>query len=231
MPNGHSNPADMYFGCLDGDWNADHDAVFGEFGSDNADLWSEVYVGRAADALQCRSQRDGQQRSKITSGRSTWASPKEGAIPGGSALPVRLDDGPISLDGAQLAECVRISDSGPPGLVVNRNYQNPGWPGSEQRDAAGRHRFDEHRLHDSCHSRGARLPLQHVVRRCEHSQRRCRCADQRRQLMNLNLLNCTSSAFTYEAIRRALSAQSQWRRRLRGSGPTTAHFRQWPPIT
>src|SRR5262245_33273594 len=45
-PGGHSNPADMYFGCLDGDWNADHDAIFGEFGSDNADLWEEVYVGR-----------------------------------------------------------------------------------------------------------------------------------------------------------------------------------------
>ena len=28
--NGHSNPADMYFGCLDGDWNADHDAQFGD---------------------------------------------------------------------------------------------------------------------------------------------------------------------------------------------------------
>ncbi|HKW14606.1 MAG TPA: C25 family cysteine peptidase [Candidatus Krumholzibacteria bacterium] len=41
--------ADMYLGCLDGDWNADHDDVFGEespTGIDNPDLYAEVYVGR-----------------------------------------------------------------------------------------------------------------------------------------------------------------------------------------
>jgi hypothetical protein len=40
-------PVDMYFACLDGDWNADHDEHFGEGGSvDNTDLYAEVYVGR-----------------------------------------------------------------------------------------------------------------------------------------------------------------------------------------
>ena len=46
---GEQLPADMYFGCLDGDWNADHDDVFGEetpTGNDNPDLYAEVYVGR-----------------------------------------------------------------------------------------------------------------------------------------------------------------------------------------
>ena len=41
-------PVDMYFGCVDGDWNADHDELFGEPGptADAPDLYQEVYVGR-----------------------------------------------------------------------------------------------------------------------------------------------------------------------------------------
>src|SRR5262245_41820513 len=43
---GHELPVDMYFGNLDGDWNGDHDDVWGEFGVDAADLYAEVYIGR-----------------------------------------------------------------------------------------------------------------------------------------------------------------------------------------
>ncbi len=49
---GESIPADMYFGCLEGNWNADGDAAFGE-GTYNAepgdqcDLFFEVSIGRA----------------------------------------------------------------------------------------------------------------------------------------------------------------------------------------
>lgn len=39
-------PADLYYADLDGDWNADEDAIFGEL-SDNVDLYPDVYVGRA----------------------------------------------------------------------------------------------------------------------------------------------------------------------------------------
>lgn len=45
-------PTDMYFSCLDGNWNADGDSLWGEaFHSlsdkgDEADLYSEVFVGR-----------------------------------------------------------------------------------------------------------------------------------------------------------------------------------------
>ncbi|MBM3434849.1 MAG: hypothetical protein FJY07_01380, partial [Bacteroidetes bacterium] len=63
-PNGPFIPADMYFACLDGNWNADGDATFGEAdwdrhndgtfaytGSsttnlDDVDRWPEVYLGR-----------------------------------------------------------------------------------------------------------------------------------------------------------------------------------------
>ncbi len=49
-------PCDMYFSCLDGNWNADGDSLFGEgYASpedlgDNVDLLPEVYVGRATVA-------------------------------------------------------------------------------------------------------------------------------------------------------------------------------------
>jgi hypothetical protein len=39
-------PVDMYFSCLDGNWNADGDYVFGEAG-DDCDMADEVMLGRA----------------------------------------------------------------------------------------------------------------------------------------------------------------------------------------
>ena len=48
-----SIPTDMYFACLDGSWNADGDAIFGESAvdptnlRDSTDLYAEVFVGRA----------------------------------------------------------------------------------------------------------------------------------------------------------------------------------------
>ena len=43
-------PSDLYFGCLDGSWNGDGDAFWGELydGENGGDIdwFSEVYVGR-----------------------------------------------------------------------------------------------------------------------------------------------------------------------------------------
>jgi hypothetical protein len=43
-------PVDMYFACLDGSWNGDHDDVWGEpplgGANDDVDLYAEVYLGR-----------------------------------------------------------------------------------------------------------------------------------------------------------------------------------------
>jgi hypothetical protein len=45
-------PTDMYFSCLDGNWNADGDTLWGEAyhnqsdTGDDADIYSEVYIGR-----------------------------------------------------------------------------------------------------------------------------------------------------------------------------------------
>jgi chitodextrinase len=42
--------ADLYFACLDGSWNADHDAKWGEVNVDDTDLYAELYVGRLPTA-------------------------------------------------------------------------------------------------------------------------------------------------------------------------------------
>ncbi|MFO7959195.1 MAG: C25 family cysteine peptidase [Candidatus Brocadiia bacterium] len=39
-------PTDLYYGALDGTWDADGDGVFGEAGEDDVDLLPEVWVGR-----------------------------------------------------------------------------------------------------------------------------------------------------------------------------------------
>ncbi|MFH1849109.1 MAG: C25 family cysteine peptidase [archaeon] len=47
----NSLPSDLYYGCLDGSWNYDNDALFGEYNDGisgaEVDLYAEVYIGRA----------------------------------------------------------------------------------------------------------------------------------------------------------------------------------------
>ncbi len=45
-------PTDMYYAALDGDFNADHDALFGEQPADAPDLWPELNVGRLPVSTQ-----------------------------------------------------------------------------------------------------------------------------------------------------------------------------------
>jgi len=45
-PDQETIPSDMYYACLDGDWDFDGDGVFGEK-EDSVDLFADVYVGRA----------------------------------------------------------------------------------------------------------------------------------------------------------------------------------------
>ncbi len=46
MEGNHLVPTDNYYGCLDGDWNADNDGYWGEYPSDNVDFNFDIYVGR-----------------------------------------------------------------------------------------------------------------------------------------------------------------------------------------
>ncbi len=45
-------PSDLYYGCLDGNWNADGDGLWGEYPVDQPDLYPEVLIGRFPAELQ-----------------------------------------------------------------------------------------------------------------------------------------------------------------------------------
>lgn len=45
-PREDSLPCDLYYSCLDGNWDADGDGVFGEI-EDSVDLYPDIYIGRA----------------------------------------------------------------------------------------------------------------------------------------------------------------------------------------
>jgi len=104
-----SIPADLYFACLDGNWNADGDANFGEpqefpNPGDMADFAEEVYIGRATVTTQAGAQTfvekvmiyEGADANADYANRALFAA--EVLFP--SAYP---EGGPITLDGAQYA--------------------------------------------------------------------------------------------------------------------------------
>ena len=117
---GRNLPADMYFGCLDGDWNTDHDAVFGEYGEDDTDLYSEVYVGR----LPTRSNAEASLMiTKVTNYElpAHLGYGKKILLLGEVLFPTDYDPGEtITLNGADIAEYVRGSWLTDPALDVLR---------------------------------------------------------------------------------------------------------------
>lgn len=129
-------PTDLYFQCLDRNWNADGDSLFGEaplnfVGGDNVDMYPELNVGRvtvanasdvAAWVAKVRAFQDAPPADFCTKALllgevltpSDW-------IPG--------DPRVISLDGASILEA--MVPSIPSGFTVTRQYQNTaGFPGS-----------------------------------------------------------------------------------------------------
>jgi len=201
---GRANPADMYFGCLDGDWNADHDAVFGEYGSDDADLWAEVYVGRLptrsnAEVNVMVGKIENYEMPQNTAFAKKVLFLAEVLFPADYQPP-----DPISLNGADLAEYIRLSEMTAPGLTVTRNYQtyNLGYSGTpaplpETRQAAI----------DSINA-----GYNHVIHIGHGFRFNMSCGDASfvnsdadalingTKLSNVNLLNCTACAFTYECL-------------------------------
>ncbi len=115
-------PADLYYGCLDGNWNANGNAHFGEAnppgfpaGGDQTDFEPELYVGRAPVSTVAEARRFvervlGYERQP----------PRDNRF-GGAFLLLgeRLSH---SLDGAQL--CEQVADLAPPWAPVTRLYES-----------------------------------------------------------------------------------------------------------
>ncbi len=205
-------PTDLYYSCLDGNWNADGDSMWAEvpdFASDgdDADLLPEVWVGRAPVVSPADVELF--VRKTLTYATTPVADYMENVLLFAQVItPEHWTGGPIQLDGATIVE----QDQMPffdttPNLHVARLYQNhtnPSWrPGAlhETRDA----------VYDSLHI-GYNLAM-HVG----HGYRDVMsCGDDNLttndmqtltngdRLMNFYAIDCTSNAIDFASIGEAL---------------------------
>jgi Peptidase family C25/FG-GAP-like repeat len=127
---GENIPCDMYFSCLDGNWNADGDSVFGEgFTSvsdpgDNVDLLPEVYVGRAA--VSSLADADLFVDKTLQYEKTPVGDYENSVLFFAEVLfPQDWEEGQlITMDGAQLAEECTPSLQAHPGIRYVRMYEN-----------------------------------------------------------------------------------------------------------
>lgn len=127
---GESIATDLYFSCLDGNWNADGDSIYGEgYAStqdpgDACDLLPEVYVGRApvltvSDVQTFVAKTLQYEKTPTGSYENTWLFFAEVLFPQPWTAP-----NPTQLDGAELAEDLLPLTDQHPSIHVARLYEN-----------------------------------------------------------------------------------------------------------
>ena len=133
-------PTDLYFSCLDGSWNGDGDALWGEGyldannPGDDADLVPEVWVGRApvTDASQARAF---VVRTLQAALEPATPRPPRALLAAEVLFPIDWSPGgSVSLDGAELAEELlpRLAGGGVVSQRLYENHQEPSYtPGSQ----------------------------------------------------------------------------------------------------
>lgn len=127
-------PADLYFACLDGNWNADGDDTYGEvsitYGDDLCDMASEVALGRIPVSTVLETQ-NYIAKVVLYEGQSAGANWTNGFMAAAEVL-FWIDDVTPSTDGASFAEDL-INDFVVPctDMNVTRYYENyTAYPGS-----------------------------------------------------------------------------------------------------
>jgi hypothetical protein len=191
-------PADMYYACLDGDWNADHDQYFGEGGStDNTDLYAEVYLGRlpvtSVASINLLT-------SKIIDYESTVDSDfaRKVILMAEVLFPTDWTEGdPISMNGATFSEDVFTQSIGNPDLNVTRMYETDDlYPGSvPEGKSAALDSIDSGYNHVNHVGHGFRFNMS-VADGSIVNEDADLMTNQTRY-GNFYLLNCTAAAFTY----------------------------------
>ena len=130
-------PTDMYFQCLDGNWNKDGDALWGEAAidvvnpGDSTDLYAEVFVGRAPVSTVA-------EITNLTTKIMAYENPTDTTYQnkalflGEVLFPVDWEPGEsISMDGASF--CEEMADYLKPCNVATRLYENyTDYPGALQ---------------------------------------------------------------------------------------------------
>jgi len=200
---GQLHPVDMYFGCLDGDWNGDHDDVFGEespTGNDSPDLYAEVYVGRlpsdsASEAAMMINKIIAYESPTNMNYAKRILLLGEVLFPQGWMPPQA-----ITLNGADLTDPIYNADMQGPGLNVVRMYETEElFPGAVDETRAA--------VIDSLNN-----GFNHVIHVGHGFRFNMSCGDvsfvnsdadalhNGNKLSCLYFLNCTGAAYTYSCL-------------------------------
>ncbi len=194
-------PVDMYYGCLDGDWNADHDALFGEGGAaDQTDLYQEVFVGRlpAVSSVTART---------LVSKVISYETPVNRSYTGKVLLlaevlfPVDWTLGQaVTQDGAAIAEFLKLLAFTDPSLTLTRMYENyPPYPGSlPETAAAAIDSIEAGYDHVNHTGHGFRFNMSVGTGNIVNADADALVNPDR--YCNLYFLNCTGVAFTYFSL-------------------------------
>jgi hypothetical protein len=192
-------PADIYFACLDGTFNADGDTQFGEQPVDSPDLYPELIVGRvpvssplAADVvvgkiIAYETPLDTEYTDKVL-------------LLAEVLFPAPWSQGPIALNGADATEVVRTLYAESPSRRVTPMYETPWlYPGSVQESRAYAvdsleagynqvfHVGHGFRFNMHCGDDNIAIPDADAL---SHADR----------YFNLYMLNCTAAAFDYDCL-------------------------------
>ncbi len=128
-PGGHTDiPTDLYYSCLDGNWNADGDDLFGEpylsvyTPGDDVDLASDVFCGRApvSNVADAQAFVDKVIAYESAPAGSDWTNRFLFA----AEVLFEDDEGVPTLDGADFAESIHDSLLVPAGVTTARLYES-----------------------------------------------------------------------------------------------------------
>ena len=129
-------PVDVYYGGLDGTWNEDHDAVWGEQPDDFTDLYAEVFVTRLT--AETVSDADVFIDKIISYETPLDATAADRALFLSEVLsPTPWNPGdPVLYDGANVSEFVRVKNMTGSSMTFARNFENyTAWPGTSPESA------------------------------------------------------------------------------------------------
>jgi hypothetical protein len=168
-PSEQNIPTDMYFACLDGNWNNDGDGVFGEAAvnlsnpGDSTDLYAEVFVGRVPVSTPAEA-------AALVSKVTTYENPPNTTYQRNDratdhARRRRLQRRALGLHRPLPRYSAPVPELG--GLSGRGATDTRARPGGDERRP---------RVRESCR---ARLSIQHVARRHQYDEQRCAGAHER----------------------------------------------------
>jgi hypothetical protein len=204
---GKKMPVDLYFACLDGSWNKNHNNLWGEgytfAEKDDPDLYAELWLGRipATTAAEV---------TIMTGKIMSYETPCQRAyldrhmFLAEVLFPVDWEEGePISLNGADMTEFIYSTTLLDEGLDIIRMYETPEYYlGSVQESKAAALDSMESGLNHVTHvGHGFRFNMS--VADASIQVPDALALNNPCQLFNLYMLNCTAAAYDFNCLAEA----------------------------